>query len=72
MRSLQLRNDTILEIGTFLVRRWSGKENITLNIKDQKEVQTKLTGKQSCNFPIGQIPRHRFSKIQTVQNCSLV
>ena len=36
MQSLHLRSDTVLEIGTFLVRRWSGKEEFTLNIKDQK------------------------------------
>jgi len=42
MQSLHLRIDTLLEIATFLVRRWSGKESITVNISDQKETQTKL------------------------------
>ena len=42
MQSLHLRTDTLLEIATFLVRRWSGKESVTVSISDQKEVQTKL------------------------------
>lgn len=52
MHSLQLRNDTLLEIGTFLVRRWSGREEVTLTIKDQKEIQTKLREKKVIMFPL--------------------
>jgi len=28
MQSLQLQNDTLIDIATFLVRCWSGKENV--------------------------------------------
>jgi hypothetical protein len=52
MQSLRLRSDTLLEIGTFLVRRWSGNEEITLGIADQKEVQTKLRENKVIMFPI--------------------
>lgn len=52
MHSLQLRNDTLLEIGTFLVRRWSGREEVTLTIKDQKDIQTKLREKKVIMFPL--------------------
>ena len=52
MHSLQLRNDTLLEIGTFLIRRWSGNEKITLSIKDQKEIQTKLRENKITMFPL--------------------
>ena len=62
MRSLQLRNDTILEIGTFLVRRWSGKENITLNIRDQKEIQTKLRENKVVIFPLEKYQGTDFQK----------
>jgi hypothetical protein len=62
MRSLQLRNDTILEIGTFLVRRWSGKENITINIRDQKEIQTKLRENKVTIFPLDKYQGTDFQK----------
>lgn len=52
MQSLHLRNDTLLEIATFLVRRWSGRENITVSITDQKEVQTKLKENKVLMFPL--------------------
>ena len=52
MHSLQIRNDTLLEIGTFLVRRWSGNEEITLSIKDQKDIQTKLRENKVIIFPL--------------------
>jgi len=52
MQSLHLRNDTLLEIATFLVRRWSGREAITVNITDQKEVQTKLRENKVMMFPL--------------------
>jgi len=29
MQSIQLQNDTLIDIATFLVRRWSEKENVT-------------------------------------------
>ena len=52
MQSLHLRSDTLLEIATFLVRRWSGKEFVTVNISDQKEVQTKLRENKVLMFPL--------------------
>ena len=62
MHSLQLRNDTLLEIGTFLVRRWSGKEAITLSIKDQKEVQTKIRENRVIMFPLDRYHGTDFQK----------
>ncbi len=62
MHSLQLRNDTLLEIGTFLVRRWSGKEEITLSIKDQKEIQTKLRENKITMFPLDRFHGTDFQK----------
>lgn len=62
MRSLQLRNETLLEIGTFLVRRWSGNEKISLSIKDQKEIQTKLRENKIIVFPLDRYQGIDFQK----------
>ncbi|MEM4391343.1 MAG: VWA domain-containing protein, partial [Candidatus Nitrosotenuis sp.] len=36
------RNDTLVEIATFLARRWSEKDRITVEFSDKKETQTKM------------------------------
>ncbi|HKU33303.1 MAG TPA: vWA domain-containing protein [Candidatus Nitrosotalea sp.] len=62
MHSLQIRTDTLLEIGTFLVRRWSGNEEITLSIKDQKDIQTKLRENKIIIFPLDRYHGTDFQK----------
>jgi thioredoxin-related protein len=62
MHSLQLRNDTLLEIGTFLIRRWSGNEKTTLSIKDQKEIQAKLRENKIIMFPLDRYHGTDFQK----------
>src|SRR6267378_2138357 len=52
MQSLHLRNDTLLEIATFLVRRWSEKQKVTVGIVDQQEIQTKLKENKVIMFPL--------------------
>jgi len=52
MQSIHLRNDTLLEIATFLVRRWSEKNNIAVGIGEKKEIQTKLKEKKVVMFPL--------------------
>jgi len=42
MQSLHLRNETLLEIATFLVRRWSEKKNITVEFSDKVDTRTRL------------------------------
>jgi hypothetical protein len=42
MQAIQLQNDSIIEIATFLIRRWSEKENITIEISDKVETITRL------------------------------
>ena len=42
MQSIQLQNDSLIEIATFLVRRWSEKENIIIEISDKVETKTRL------------------------------
>lgn len=67
IQSLQLRNDTLLEIGTFLVRRWSGREEVTLSIKDQKEIQTKLKENKIVMFPIDKYHGTDFQKYRQLR-----
>lgn len=62
MQSLHLRSDTLLEISTFLVRRWSSNEDITVGITDQKEVQTKLRENKIIMFPIERYQGTDFQK----------
>jgi len=45
MQSLQLRNDTLMEIATFLVRRWSEKENVVVKFSEKKQNETRLKEK---------------------------
>jgi len=42
MQTLHLRNDTLVEIATFLARRWSGRDRITVEFSEKKETQTKI------------------------------
>ncbi len=42
MQSIQLRNDTLVDIATFLVRRWSEKENVTVEFSIKKQNETRL------------------------------
>ena len=42
MQSLHLRNDTLVEIATFLARRWSEKDKMIVEFSDKKETQTKI------------------------------
>ena len=36
MSSVSLRNDTLIEIATFLIRRWSGNDQITVEFSTKK------------------------------------
>ena len=51
MQSLQLQNDTLIDIATFLVRRWSGKENITIEFSKIKQNETRLKEKRVLLIP---------------------
>ena len=45
MQSLQLQNDTLIDIATFLVRCWSGKENVTVEFTKIRQNETRLKEK---------------------------
>ena len=42
MQTLEFRNDTLIEIGTFLARRWSENENITIEFSEKSEAKTRI------------------------------
>ena len=42
MQSIQLQNDSLVEIATFLVRRWSEKDKVIVEISDKVETKTRL------------------------------
>lgn len=42
MQSSQLQNESLIEIVTFLVRRWSEKENVIVEFSDKIETKTRL------------------------------
>lgn len=42
MQSIHLQNESIVEIATFLVRRWSGRDNVIIEISDKVETRTRL------------------------------
>ena len=39
---MQLQNDSLVEIATFLVRRWSGRDDMTVHISEHVETRTRL------------------------------
>ena len=51
MHSLQLQNDTLIDIATFLARRWSGKENVTVGFSKTRQNETRLKEKRVLLMP---------------------
>ena len=52
MQSFQLRNETLVEIATFLVRRWSQKENVIVEFSDKVETRTRLNENKVIIAPL--------------------
>jgi len=61
MQALSLRNDTLIDIATFLLRRWSGKENVTVEFSSKSETRTRLNENRVI---ITQIDRYHGSNFQ--------
>ena len=62
MQSIQLQNDTLIDIATFLVRRWSGKENVTIEFSKTKQNETRLKEKRVSLIPNEQYYGDGFQK----------
>lgn len=52
MQSLQLQNESLVEIATFLIRRWSERENITIEFSDRVNTKTRLQENRVILTPI--------------------
>ncbi len=51
MQVIQLQNESIVEIGTFLVRRWSEEDKMIIEISDKMETRTRLNEKKIIITP---------------------
>ena len=60
--SLQLRNDTLIEIATFLVRRWSDSDKITVELSQKKVNETRLKENRVILIPIQEYHGDEFAK----------
>ncbi|MFB5597516.1 MAG: vWA domain-containing protein [Nitrosopumilaceae archaeon] len=62
MQALRFRSDTLIEIATFLVRRWSGKENVTVEFSDKTETKTRLKENRIILIPFEKLIGNEFQK----------
>jgi len=51
MQSIRLRNDTLLEIATFLVRRWSGIPDVSVEFSEKNQPRTRIREKKISLLP---------------------
>jgi uncharacterized protein YegL len=51
MQSLELQHDTLIDIATFLTRRWSGKENVTVEFSKIRQSEVRLKEKRILLMP---------------------
>jgi hypothetical protein len=52
MQAIQLQNESIVEIATFLVRRWSEEDGMIVEISDKMETKTRLNEKKVIMTPL--------------------
>ena len=52
MQAIQLQNESIVEIATFLVRRWSEEDKMIVEISDKMETRTRLNEKKEIMTPL--------------------
>ena len=52
MQSIQLQNDSLVEIATFLVRRWSETDKMIVEISDKVETKTRLNENKVILTPL--------------------
>ena len=70
MQSIQLQNDSLVEIATFLIRRWSEEENITIEISDNLQTKTRLKEKKVILTPIEKMIGSDFQKYRHFRTSS--
>ena len=52
MQTIQLQNESVVEIATFLVRRWSEEDKMIVEISDKIETRTRLNEKKIIITPL--------------------
>ena len=52
MQSIQLQNEYLVEIGTFLIRRWSENDKMIVEISDKVETKTRLNENKVILTPL--------------------
>jgi uncharacterized protein YegL len=52
MQAIQFQNESLVEIATFLVRRWSEKDNTIIEISDKMETKTRLNENKVILTPL--------------------
>ena len=62
MQPFQLRKDTLLEIATFLARRWSGVKDITIEFSEKNQAKTWLKEKKIILLPFEKYQGGNFQK----------
>ncbi len=70
MQSLQLRNESLVEIATFLIRRWAERENITVEFSDRTNTKTKLKENRVILTPIEKIIGNDFQRYRQFRTSS--
>ena len=62
MQSVKLQNESLVEIATFLVRRWSERDNIVVEISDKTETKTGLKENKVILTPLEKRVGNDFQK----------
>ncbi len=62
MRPSQLRSDTLMEIATFLARRWSGLDDVTVEFSEKNQPRTWLKEKRISLLPFDRYQGGDFEK----------
>ena len=70
MQSIQLQNDSLVEIATFLVRRWSEEEKVIIEISDKIETKTRLKEKKVILTPLEKRIGNDFEKYRQFRTSS--
>ena len=67
MKAVELQNESLVEISTFLVRRWSEKEKVVVEITDQAETKTRLNENKVILTPLEKRIGNDFQKYRQLR-----
>ena len=70
MQSIQLQNDSLVEISTFLIRRWSEKEDAVIEISNNIETKTRLKERKVILTPLEKRIGNDFQKYRQFRTSS--